>query len=366
MRVRSMKFSIVISLVIIMCLIPFGTLYAYGSDLDCQEQIITMPCGDGIYGEYYPQYKRLDIKTDGNGIMNDYVSIDRPWETYAAEIKELNVFGDVRHIGAEAFRGMTSLQTADFYCSIDDIGEEAFKEWPSETVVDLYTLTKSDYEKGQLNENFQKLVAALKPYGIGVYLVYDDNEEEHTDEYAGTLYDQENYKLKESLFKGFSSSAIYTGKNITLNRTSKKLQKNRDYSISYKNNKNVGTATVIIKGSGNYHGSIKKTFKIRPIGVKKINSITANKDFLKVTWTKQTAKMSRKHITGYQIKVSAYKNFPKGKTKTKTIKGFDKSTAKIKGLKLEEKYYIKMRTFMTVDGKTYYSKWSDVKTKKIS
>ena len=28
----------------------------------------------------------------------------------------------------------------------------------------------------------------------------------------------------------------------------------RDYTITYKNNKNVGTATMIVKGKGNYKG----------------------------------------------------------------------------------------------------------------
>jgi len=49
-------------------------------------------------------------------------------------------------------------------------------------------------------------------------------------------------------------------KSVILNEV--KLKKNRDYTISYKKNKNVGTATVIIKGKGNYKGTAKATFKI--------------------------------------------------------------------------------------------------------
>lgn len=40
------------------------------------------------------------------------------------------------------------------------------------------------------------------------------------------------------------------------------LEKGTDYTVSYKNNKNIGRATVIITGRGNYTGTIKKTFKI--------------------------------------------------------------------------------------------------------
>ena len=42
----------------------------------------------------------------------------------------------------------------------------------------------------------------------------------------------------------------------------KTLKQGTDYAVSYKNNKNIGKATVTIKGKGKYEGSIKKTFQI--------------------------------------------------------------------------------------------------------
>ena len=41
------------------------------------------------------------------------------------------------------------------------------------------------------------------------------------------------------------------------------LKKGTDYTVSYKNNKKVGKATVIIKGKGSCVGTVKKTFKIK-------------------------------------------------------------------------------------------------------
>lgn len=59
----------------------------------------------------------------------------------------------------------------------------------------------------------------------------------------------------------------YTGKNLTqkpkVALDGKILERNKDYTITYSNNKNAGTATVIIEGKGIYSGSIKKTFRIR-------------------------------------------------------------------------------------------------------
>lgn len=58
----------------------------------------------------------------------------------------------------------------------------------------------------------------------------------------------------------------YTGKKQTQNPLVKlgnaTLKKDRDYTISYKNNVKVGTATMTLKGKGNYSGTLKKTFKI--------------------------------------------------------------------------------------------------------
>ena len=47
---------------------------------------------------------------------------------------------------------------------------------------------------------------------------------------------------------------------LTLNGT--RLQKDRDYTITYSNNVNPGTATMVIRGKGSFTGSITKTFKI--------------------------------------------------------------------------------------------------------
>ena len=71
------------------------------------------------------------------------------------------------------------------------------------------------------------------------------------------------------------ASKVYTGKAITQAPTVKldstTLKKGTDYTVAYKNNKNVGTATVTITGKGNYAGTAKATFKI----TKAENTMTA-------------------------------------------------------------------------------------------
>ncbi len=61
--------------------------------------------------------------------------------------------------------------------------------------------------------------------------------------------------------------ATYTGKAITMSSLKvtaygATLTNGKDYTVSYKNNKNAGTATITITGKNGYKGTVKKTFNI--------------------------------------------------------------------------------------------------------
>jgi hypothetical protein len=51
--------------------------------------------------------------------------------------------------------------------------------------------------------------------------------------------------------------------SVTVKYSGKKLKKNRDYTVSYRNNKKRGTAKVIVRGKGKYKGTVTKTFQIK-------------------------------------------------------------------------------------------------------
>lgn len=63
-----------------------------------------------------------------------------------------------------------------------------------------------------------------------------------------------------------TTNYTYTGKekkpSITVVYNGKTLKENRDYTVTYKNNKNIGEATVVIKAIGDYKDSVKKTYTI--------------------------------------------------------------------------------------------------------
>ena len=129
----------------------------------------------------------------------------------------------------------------------------------------------------------------------------------------------------------------------------KTLKNGTDYTVSYKNNKSVGTATATVTFKGNYSGSKKLTFTIKP-KTTSLSKLTAGKKQLKVTWKKNGA------VSGYQIQYSTSKKFTS--PKTVTVKGYKTTSKTIKSLKAKKTYYVRIRTYKTVNGKKVYSDWS--------
>ncbi len=156
----------------------------------------------------------------------------------------------------------------------------------------------------------------------------------------------------------------YTGKKLTpapvVKLAGQTLKKNVDYTTAYKNNKNVGTATLTVKGKGDYAGTKKITFKINPKGTA-LYKLTAGKKRIAVKWKKQAVQ-----TTGYEIQYSTGKKFAKGATKLVPVKKASIVSTTLTKLKAKKRYYVRIRTYKTVSGKKHYSGWSkamNIKTK---
>ena len=187
----------------------------------------------------------------------------------------------------------------------------------------------------------------------------------HTCSVCGNSY-KDTYKAKltrTSIAKASVtgiSDKVYTGKSIAtapvVKLGTKTLKNGTDYTVTYKNNKNVGKATVTITGKGAYTGTITKTFKINPKATS-ITKLTSPKTKrLKVTYKKVSG------VTGYQVTYSTSKKFTKSTTKTVGVKSTSKT---IKSLKKGKTYYVKVRDYKTVNGTKYYSAYSSVKKIKV-
>ena len=89
-----------------------------------------------------------------------------------------------------------------------------------------------------------------------------------------------------------------------------------DYSVSYKNNTNAGTASVIITGIGNYTGSVTKTFKIK----KAVNQITAKHITRNYSTKSQAFAIEVKISNGTPKYASSTKSVTVSKNGTVTVK----------------------------------------------
>ena len=88
-----------------------------------------------------------------------------------------------------------------------------------------------------------------------------------------------------------------------------------------------------------------------------IKKVKAAKKAILVTWKKVSG------VKGYQVQVATDKKFKKNK-KTVTIKKQKTTKTTVKKLKSKKKYYVRIRTYKTVNGKKVYSAWSKVKSVK--
>ncbi|MDO4869580.1 MAG: fibronectin type III domain-containing protein [Bacillota bacterium] len=130
-----------------------------------------------------------------------------------------------------------------------------------------------------------------------------------------------------------------------------------NYDVVYgADSASIGTHTATVTFKENYEGTVTLEYTVNPVGTK-IKSIKAGKKKLTVKWTKV-----KKEITGYEIQYSLDENFDNAKTVT--VKKANKAKVKIKKLSKKKKYFVKIRTYKTVDGQQYYSDWSPIKAKK--
>ncbi|MCR5271922.1 MAG: fibronectin type III domain-containing protein [Lachnospiraceae bacterium] len=156
-----------------------------------------------------------------------------------------------------------------------------------------------------------------------------------------------------------SSSVEYTGKaikpSITVKDSYGNTVKKKFYKVTFKNNKAVGKATIIVEGKDPYTGTISKTFKIVPKKTT-LSSVNSKKSKqIVVKWKKNTSG------SGYEIQYSSNKKFTSGTTKVVTISKNKTTSKTIKNLQSGKKYYVRVRSYKKVSGTKYYGAWSSVK-----
>lgn len=249
-------------------------------------------------------------------------------------------------------------------------------------------LSLTDY---YYNKNYRKpavtVMLGSKAVDSSNYSVkYRDNKYPGT---ATVTITGKNNFSQTSIEKKFYISRIteYTVKQK--NRTSIKLswsrEKNVDGYVLYQKKSGKWRTIKTIKGADNNTYTIKEltpgtsyNFKVR--AYKKTSSKTYYGTYKSTLWTntkpsqvvlssvKSSPDLSvivswkKRNCSGYQVAISRYSDF-KNK-KTYNVESAKTSYKKIKGLTDGKKYYVKVRAYKSVDGKTTYGSWS--KSKKVT
>lgn len=221
---------------------------------------------------------------------------------------------------------------------------------PGVTIKDAgKTLTEGKDYKVKYTDNKGAGSASVEVTGIGNY----------------TGSQKTGFKIQAAAVKNttvtMAESVTYTGKalkpKVKVYFAAKKLASGKDYTVTYKKNKVVGKASVVIKGKGNFKGKKTVTFDIG-VAAPKITGISAKSNKMKLEWSQQ------QQADGYEIQYSTDKNF-RIKVKKKVISSNTKLSFQSGKLKKGSKYYVRMRSYINVSGKKVYGGYSAAKSVKI-
>lgn len=225
-------------------------------------------------------------------------------DAYAFEdckkLEQIQIPSKTETIGRAAFHGCSALQKISIPSSVKTIETWAFAETGLKEVTlqdGLKTIESSAFSPclNLKKIRIPKTVTKMENHSVGIMKADDGMKvipggftvEGYTNS-AAEKYVERMTKGSDSKFKGLKFVSIgkipvavtnisktkisslktraFTGKALTQALTitygSKKLVNGKDYTLTWKKNTNIGTASVTIKGKGNYNGSVTKTFRI--------------------------------------------------------------------------------------------------------
>lgn len=390
--------ALLLALVLCLSVLPAGVLASEAGAAEAVSPSV-MAVTSGKCGKNLTW--KLDSKgtltISGKGAMYDYFAVAAPWEPQILKIKAIDIKEGVTKIGAGAFGGC-SVKQLKIPNSVTSIGESAFSELggiktiklPSKlkkigdfTFSDCYDLTSITIPSGVTNIPCYAFKGCYKLFSITI-----SKNVTYIDEGAfAACTGLKKLTLPEKLggigryaFDGCENltdivipsgvTSISAGAFGVGKRFNRIYFKGNAPFIAENNYRDVGafygvTATAYYpKGNKTWTSSKRKnyggklTWKTwspnQPKGVSLVSVTNQKGKKLKVTWKKNAA------ATGYEVQYSTSSKFKSAK-KVKIKKASTTSTT-ISKLTKGKKYYVRIRTYKTVSGKTYYSGWSKVKT----
>lgn len=223
-------------------------------------------------------------------------------DTYAFEncknLEQMQIPSKTEIIGRSAFNGCTSLQKISIPSSVKTIESWAFAETGLKEVIlhdGLETIKSSAFRSCLSLKKIRipKTVSKLENQALGIMdegnkmkvipggFTVEGYTNSAAEKYVKRMTGGPDFEGLKFVSIGKLNSTVtninktkisalktrnFTGKpltqTITVTAGSKKLVNGKDYTLTWKNNTNIGTASVTIKGKGDYNGSVTKTFRI--------------------------------------------------------------------------------------------------------
>lgn len=244
---------------------------------------------------------------------------------------------------------------------------------PAQLIVEIYANGKTTGKRVTLTEanNWKATVSGLDRNAAGKRIQYTGKAVGTPAGYNISVSTDTNGNIK--LISNFTTytkklrlklsktSYVYNGKNakpkVTVYNGRKKVS-SKYYKVTYKNNKKVGYATVIVKGKGKfakYAGKAAFTIKLKTL--KKPSVKKGAKGTLNVSWKRDG------QATKYVVQYSQSKKFKGKSTKTVTITNNKIGKTVLKGLTGKKNYYVRVRSCKAVNGRKIWSSWSSRSSK---
>ena len=290
-----------------------------------------------------------------------------------SSLKKIVLPESLTSIGFKAFKGCSGLTDIIIPESVTSIGGYAFTDCSS-----LKSLTIPDGVTNIDNSAF----------GSSFYWGADSSVILTQNPYVKEYCKENNYVYFDKAAPSITKLASYNGSDIRVYYEKRDFASG--YQIKYADNKNMTNAkSVMIKdnkasskvisgfingktyyvqiqtyiktGNASYWSkwSSKKSVKIEqtpyPTNVAKLSTYIGS--HIKVDWTKTAG------ASGYHIKYAD--NSSMTGAKEVMVKGNSTFTKTLTGLKNGKTYYVKIQTYRTVSGKTYWSSWSPAKSIKV-
>ena len=252
-----------------------GTIYSTFIVRPAANTVRSLSTGNGIrvyyrkniYSDGYQiiYSKDKDFKTYHNKIISDVnttcadiTCIPQPGETYYVKVRSFVLidgkrYGDYSEAKSLLVRGK--------------IGSVSIPQsqytYTGQTIKPSVTVKDTKGKKLTLNKDYTYTIVNAYHAGTATIKVVCKNN------YMGTIV--KTFKIlpadiSKAAITNVNAAYSYTGNDIKpapkLTYRSKIVGKSTGYTVSYSNNKSIGTATITIKGTNDFTGTTKKTFKI--------------------------------------------------------------------------------------------------------